>query len=221
VRKARFSLGAAHLLARSFDEAIAAFEDTRSLAAPDVHGATQWSGLLGRLAEAHLGRGAHLRETPARGPLSIGERDNQTARNEIGSRAGTRKSERPQSTVSDSRRKSRKRRVISNVVREELERAPANLRQSILEGIRGLELELVAEDLESRRLFAVYEQARIVPARYRNDLRHVAVATVARADALVSWNFKHLVNLKTRRTVHATNLRLGYPLIDIVSPEEV
>jgi hypothetical protein len=141
VRKARFSLGAAHLLARSFDEAIAAFEDTRSLAAPDVHGATQWSGLLGRLAEAHLGRGAHLRETPARGPLSIGERDNQTARNEIGSRAAARKSERPQSTVSDSRRKSRKRRVISNVVREELERAPANLRPSILEGIRGLELD--------------------------------------------------------------------------------
>jgi predicted nucleic acid-binding protein len=155
------------------------------------------------------------------GPLSIGECDNQTARNEIGSRAGARKSERPQSTVSDSRRKSRKRRVISNVVREELERAPANLRQSILEGIRGLELELFVEDLESRRLFAVYEQARIVPARYRNDLRHVAVATVARADALVSWNFKHLVNLKTRRMVHATNLRLGYPLIDIVSPEEV
>jgi predicted nucleic acid-binding protein len=111
--------------------------------------------------------------------------------------------------------------VISNVVQEELERAPANLRQSILEGIRGLELELFVEDLESRRLFAVYEQARVVPARYRNDLRHVAVATVARADALVSWNFKHLVNLKTRRMVHATNLRLGYPLIDIVSPEEV
>jgi hypothetical protein len=49
----------------------------------------------------------------------------------------------------------------------------------------------------------------------------VAVATVARVDALVSWNFKHPVNLKTRRAIHATNLRLGYPLIDIVSPEEV
>jgi hypothetical protein len=66
--------------------------------------------------------------------------------------------------------------------------------------VRGLELELVAEDLESRRLFAVYEEARIVPARYRNDLRHVAVAAVALVDAPVSWNFKHLVNLKTRRT---------------------
>jgi hypothetical protein len=32
---------------------------------------------------------------------------------------------------------------------------------------------------------------------------------------------QHLVNLKTRRTVRATNLPLGYPLIDIASPEEV
>ena len=62
---------------------------------------------------------------------------------------------------------------------------------------------------------------RVVPARYRNDLRHVAVATTARVDALVSWNFRHLVNVKTRRAVHAVNVRLGYPLIEIVSPEEV
>ena len=74
--------------------------------------------------------------------------------------------------------------VISNVVQEELERAPANLRQSILEGIRGLELELVAEDLESRRLFAVYEQARIVPARYRSDL---ATWRSPRSPAWMRW----------------------------------
>ncbi|MFQ5904471.1 MAG: PIN domain nuclease, partial [Candidatus Binatia bacterium] len=66
-----------------------------------------------------------------------------------------------------------------------------------------------------------YGAARIVPLRYRNDLRHVAVATVARVDALVSWNFRHLVNLRTRRAVHAVNVRLGYPLMEIVSPEEV
>jgi hypothetical protein len=61
----------------------------------------------------------------------------------------------------------------------------------------------------------------IVPERYRNDLRHVAAATAAAADALVSWNFRHLVNIRTRRSVHAVNMRLGYPLIEIVSPEEV
>lgn len=70
-------------------------------------------------------------------------------------------------------------------------------------------------------MFAEYPKTRVVPPRYRNDLRHVAVATVARVDALVSWNFRHPVNLRTRRVVHAVNLRLGYSLVEIVSPGEV
>lgn len=111
--------------------------------------------------------------------------------------------------------------VISNVVQEELEQAPADLRQAILRELNRIEFELVTEDLESRALFAEYLAARIVPVRYRNDLRHVAVATAAGVDALVSWNFRHLVNVRTRRAVYAVNVRLGYPLIEIVSPEEV
>jgi hypothetical protein len=58
--------------------------------------------------------------------------------------------------------------VISNVVQGELERAPANLRQRILEGVRGLEFDLVAEDLESRRLFS--------PMKMRESFR-LAIAT--------------------------------------------
>jgi len=111
--------------------------------------------------------------------------------------------------------------VISNVVQEELAQAPAGLHRRIVDQLGQVEFELVAEDRESTALFAEYLAVRIVPARYRNDLRHVAVATVTRADALVSWNFRHLVNVRTRRAVHAVNLRLGHPLIEIVSPEEV
>jgi predicted nucleic acid-binding protein len=111
--------------------------------------------------------------------------------------------------------------LISNVVQEELGQAPADLRQVILQEVNRIEFELVTEDVESRTLFAEYVAARIVPVRHQNDLRHVAVATIARVDALVSWNFRHLVNLRTRRAVHAVNVRLGYPLIEIVSPEEV
>ena len=111
--------------------------------------------------------------------------------------------------------------VISNVVQEELERAPADLREAILHEIRAIEFELAAEDAASRALFAAYQAVRIVPARFRNDLRHVAVATIARVEAIVSWNFRHLVNVRTRRAIHAVHLRLGYPLIEIVSPEEV
>lgn len=42
-----------------------------------------------------------------------------------------------------------------------------------------------------------------------------------RVDALVSWNFRHLVILGTRREAHAVNLRRGYPLVEIVAPEVV
>jgi hypothetical protein len=111
--------------------------------------------------------------------------------------------------------------IISNVVQEELERAPADLREAILHEIRAIEFELAMEDALSRSLFAAYQAVRIVPDRFRNDLRHVAVATIARVEALVSWNFRHLVNVRTRRAIQAVNLRLSYPLIEIVSPEEV
>jgi predicted nucleic acid-binding protein len=111
--------------------------------------------------------------------------------------------------------------VISNVVEEEIRRAPPPVRQAILDALADIEFELAVEDDESRDLFAAYAALRIVPARYRNDLRHVAVAVAAGVDALVSWNFRHIVNLRTRRAVSALHLRLGYPLVDIVSPEEV
>lgn len=110
---------------------------------------------------------------------------------------------------------------ISNVVQEELDQAPDPVREAILEEIREVEFELVIEDEESQELFFAYEATGVIPARYRNDFRHVAVASAARVDALVSWNFRHLVNIRTRRAVHAVNVRLGYPLIEIVSPEEV
>jgi hypothetical protein len=40
-------------------------------------------------------------------------------------------------------------------------------------------------------------------------------------DAVVSWNFRHMVNLERKRLVHSVNVRLGYRLLDIVSPWEV
>lgn len=111
--------------------------------------------------------------------------------------------------------------IISNVVIEELEKAPELVRHDIRQGVRSVEFEVVGENDESRALFLEYTATRVVPLRFRNDLRHVAIAAVGRADALVSWNFRHLVNVRTRRVVHSVNLRLGYPLLEIVSPEEV
>lgn len=50
------------------------------------------------------------------------------------------------------------------------------------------------------------------------DAIHVAIAVVNEIGILVSWNYKHLVNLKTKREVNAINLSNGYNPIEIVDP---
>jgi hypothetical protein len=74
---------------------------------------------------------------------------------------------------------------------------------------------------EAAALAEAYLAARVVPASSRVDALHVALASVARADAVVSWNFKHLVQLRRIRGFYAVNVLRGYPLIEIRSPLEV
>ena len=53
------------------------------------------------------------------------------------------------------------------------------------------------------------------------DAQHIAMATVANVDALVSWNFRHVVNLSRIHAYHGVNAKLGYPAVEIRSPREV
>jgi predicted nucleic acid-binding protein len=55
----------------------------------------------------------------------------------------------------------------------------------------------------------------------RADALHIALATVGRADVLVSWNFRHIVNLGRIRLFHSVNIELGYGLPEIRSPKEI
>ena len=53
------------------------------------------------------------------------------------------------------------------------------------------------------------------------DALHVAVATVAGADLILSWNFKHIVNFSRIRGFNSVNVRMGYRAMTILSPKEV
>jgi len=55
----------------------------------------------------------------------------------------------------------------------------------------------------------------------RPDCIHIALATVYNADVLVSWNFKHIVNLNRIRKYSAFNYRLGYQILEIRTPREI
>ena len=63
----------------------------------------------------------------------------------------------------------------------------------------------------------------ILTQNYRDDARHIAIAIaiVADADLLVSWNFKHIVHFEKIQKFNAVNLEMGYKPISIYSPREV
>jgi hypothetical protein len=52
-------------------------------------------------------------------------------------------------------------------------------------------------------------------------MNHIALATVAQVDVVVSWNFKHIVNYGKIRLFNGVNLECGYRTMAIHSPMEV
>jgi hypothetical protein len=50
---------------------------------------------------------------------------------------------------------------------------------------------------------------------------HIALATLARVDVLVSWNFRHIVRLDKIRAFNAVNAERGLGDLSIYSPREV
>lgn len=74
---------------------------------------------------------------------------------------------------------------------------------------------------DAETLADAYINEKILGKASFNDANHIAIATVNRIDVVVSWNFKHIVNLDKIRLFNAVNLKLGYPVIDIRSPKEL
>jgi len=110
--------------------------------------------------------------------------------------------------------------LVSDLLLEELGKAPPAV-VGILVELPPDATETLTTSEESRRLRDAYLAANVVGAGSENDAHHVALATVARADLIVSWNFKHIVRVDRIRMFNAVNLMQGYGLIDIRSPLEV
>lgn len=94
--------------------------------------------------------------------------------------------------------------------------------------MRQLRSELSAKHLdviklteEAQTLGAAYIKERIVTKKSQADTEHIAIATIAQVDLLVSWNFKHIVNYDRIRLYNAVNLKLGYKLLEIRSPRDL
>jgi len=71
---------------------------------------------------------------------------------------------------------------------------------------------------EADALASAYLGQKVVPRDYEDDALHVAVCSVARIGYLVSWNFKHLANVRHEAGFNAVNLLQGYPPVRIEAP---
>jgi predicted nucleic acid-binding protein len=110
--------------------------------------------------------------------------------------------------------------IVSDVLNRELLKAPQRA-QELIYGLPQSQTEHVVSTEESDRLAEQYIIDGVVGETSLDDYRHIALATLAHADVLVSWNFKHIVNINRIRGYNSVNMKLGYSQIEIRTPFEV
>jgi len=117
----------------------------------------------------------------------------------------------------------RERRVavaVSDMLFAEISRAPKPI-GDLLQEIVGLGARTIPISEEAIRLQDAYLRAGVVSPRWADDAMHVALASIGRVDAIVSWNFKHLVDPRRARAFNGVNMVNGYGLIEIRSPIDI
>jgi len=74
---------------------------------------------------------------------------------------------------------------------------------------------------EVQRMTEALIRYNAVPQNSTEDAYHIAVAVVWGLDYLLSWNFRHIVRLKTRDVVRMVTTLDGYKPITIITPAEL
>ena len=110
--------------------------------------------------------------------------------------------------------------VISPLVVSEIAGTPDPARRKQLTEL-ATDFEVIPMTAEATALAEAYLAQGVFPAHYRSDALHVAVAVIHGCSYLGSWNFKHLVRVRTRREVNLINALRGHQPIEIVAPPEL
>lgn len=110
--------------------------------------------------------------------------------------------------------------LLSAVLQRELEPAPEKIVKLITE-MKSEYTEFLDEDDDAVELAMAYITEKVVGKTSFADCLHIALATINRADLLVSWNFKHIVNIERIRGYNSINIKNGYKQLEIRSPRDL
>jgi predicted nucleic acid-binding protein len=110
--------------------------------------------------------------------------------------------------------------VYSNLTESELSKAPLKI-QHFFNSIDNAHKECIQISQQTLTLAQTYINEKVVGQTSLDDCIHIAAATLNKVDILISWNFKHIVNVYRIRGYNSVNLRLGYSPLEIRSPKEI
>jgi hypothetical protein len=109
--------------------------------------------------------------------------------------------------------------LYSSVTQGELENAP-NYVKELVNTLKVNYTEYIDLSEDAIDLANEYISEKVVGLTSYADCLHIALATINRADYLVSWNFKHIVNIQRIIGYNAINIKNGYKQLEIRSPRE-
>lgn len=107
---------------------------------------------------------------------------------------------------------------ISQVVIDEIKNCPEPKQSNMIEQLSLINFEILAETEEVKNLALEYIKGGVLKAKSIADCRHIAHAVVYNCDAIISWNFEHLVNIKTINKVKVVNAVHHYGEMKILPP---
>jgi predicted nucleic acid-binding protein len=110
--------------------------------------------------------------------------------------------------------------IYSRLTDIELKPAPERVRDLAL-SLSQQTVEFIDISDQALELANQYLKEKVVGKTSQSDCIHIALATLHNADVLVSWNFKHIVNLQRIRGYNAVNYKFGHKILEIRTPREI
>ena len=107
---------------------------------------------------------------------------------------------------------------ISDVVLRELNDCNENKRNTLLGYLKEITFQTVEITDKTMKLAEKFIDLGILKKKSFDDCQHIAAALVSDCDIIISWNFKHIVNVKTIRGVKVITTMEGFKDLLIYQP---
>ena len=88
----------------------------------------------------------------------------------------------------------------------------------LMDYLNQIEYHLIVTDEDTVGLAEKFIDFGILKQKSFDDCQHIASAILAGCDIIISWNFKHIVNIKTIKGIRAITHLESYKDIDIMNP---